>query len=48
MTSELLPGFRTIRTPLATGYLYLGLLWLWVGALIPTEPDRRRTGRSRL
>lgn len=37
MISELLPGFRNIRTPLATGYLYLGLLWLWVGALIPTS-----------
>ena len=29
------------------GYLYLGLLWLWVGA-DPDEPDRRRAGRSRL
>lgn len=37
MISHLLPGFRNIRTPLATGYLYLLLLWLWVGELIPTS-----------
>ena len=35
MISNLVPGFRSIRTPLATGYLYLVLLWLWVGGLIP-------------
>jgi len=37
MISQHLPGFRNIRTPLATGYRYLGLLWLWVGELIPTS-----------
>jgi hypothetical protein len=56
MISQLLPGFRNIRTPLATGYLYLGLLWLGVGELMPTSQSADTgagawlcaTGRSRL
>ncbi|HOZ58288.1 MAG TPA: hypothetical protein PKY70_08890 [Nakamurella multipartita] len=36
MLSNLLPGFRNIRTPLATGALYLVLVWLWVGRPAPS------------
>ena len=43
MISNLVPGFRSIRTPLATGYLYLVLLWLWVGGLIP--PSQTADGK---
>ena len=42
MISNLVPGFRSIRTPLATGYLYLVLLWLWVGGLIPPSQTADR------
>jgi hypothetical protein len=30
MLTNLLPGIRDIRTPLATGYLWLLTLWLWI------------------
>ena len=30
MLTNLLPGIRDLRTPLATGYLWLLALWLWV------------------
>jgi len=30
MLANLLPGIRDIRTPLATGYLWLLALWLWI------------------
>lgn len=35
MLANVLPGFRNIRTPLATGALYAVLLWLWVGRPAP-------------
>ena len=31
MLANLLPGLRHVRTPLATGYLYLLAAWLWFG-----------------
>jgi hypothetical protein len=30
MLTNLLPGIRDLRTPLATGYLWLLALWLWI------------------
>jgi hypothetical protein len=30
MLTNLLPGIRDIRTPLATGYLWLLTLWFWI------------------
>lgn len=32
MLGNLLPGVREVRTPLATGYLWLLILWLWLPA----------------
>lgn len=39
--ASVLPGFRDLRTPLITGYLYLVLLWLLVGSdqLLPDDPS---------
>lgn len=30
MLTQLLPGFREVRAPLVTGYLYLALGWIWL------------------
>ena len=35
MLTNLLPGLRDLRTPLATGYLYLAALWIVFGGLLP-------------
>ena len=35
MLTSILPGLRDLRTPLATGYMYLALYWLWFGSAIP-------------
>lgn len=37
MISNLLPGFRNVRTPLATGYLVFVLVWLLTGRPAPTD-----------
>lgn len=37
MISNLLPGFRNVRTPLVTGYLAFVLMWLWTGRPAPTD-----------
>jgi hypothetical protein len=42
MLSNLLPGFRDVRTPLATGYLYLAAAWIWFGSNWVTQADDNR------
>src|SRR5260370_42274600 len=37
MLSSLLPGLRELRTPLATGYLWLANIWLMVGWKLPSK-----------
>ncbi|MFF3642439.1 hypothetical protein [Streptomyces sp. NPDC002564] len=37
MLSSLLPGVREIRTPLTSGYLWLAILWIFIGDSAPTE-----------
>ncbi|MGN9782950.1 hypothetical protein ACTMTF_16065 [Nonomuraea sp. ZG12] len=39
MLSELLPGIREVRTPLATGYTWLLFIWLLWGRNLP-EPEK--------
>ncbi|MFF4392878.1 MULTISPECIES: hypothetical protein [unclassified Streptomyces] len=39
MLASLLPGLRELRTPLATGYLYLLLLFLLFSDSIPTKNE---------
>lgn len=41
MIASLLPGFRDLRTPLVTGYLWLAVVWLWFGSdrLIPEDSN---------
>lgn len=38
MLSSLLPGLRDVRTPLAVGYLWLLIVWLWFGGTL-TESE---------
>jgi hypothetical protein len=39
MLASLLPGLRDVRTPLAVGYLWLLILWLWLADRVPrTKP----------
>lgn len=40
MLGSILPGFRDLRTPLVTGYLYLVAVWLLAGEsrILPHEP----------
>lgn len=37
MLTAVLPGLRDLRTPLATGYLWLLNVWILVGHLLPRE-----------
>lgn len=37
MLASLLPGLREVRTPLAVGYLWLLVMWLWFAGHVPTE-----------
>lgn len=39
MITQILPGFRDVRTPLITGYLWLGSLWILVGMPVPTGAE---------
>lgn len=39
MLTTILPGLRDLRTPLATGYLFLALLWMWFGSSIPEHAE---------
>ncbi|MFD8415498.1 hypothetical protein ACFV2Q_27675 [Streptomyces sp. NPDC059650] len=39
MLASLLPGIRELRTPLATGYLYLLTLFLLIGGRIPAKAE---------
>src|SRR4051812_9365867 len=39
MLTTILPGLRDLRTPLATGYMYLVLLWLLLGSRIPPKDE---------
>ncbi len=41
MLASILPGLRDLRTPLATGYLWLLVIWLTFGQsrLVPEDPD---------
>jgi hypothetical protein len=39
MLTSLLPGLRDLRTPLATGYLWLTALWLCLGSSIPDTSE---------
>lgn len=39
MLAQLLPGFRDFRTPLVTGYLWLVVVWVAIGAPIPSVDD---------
>ena len=41
MLANILPGFRDLRTPLVTGYVYAFSLWICLGKnrIIPDEPD---------
>ncbi len=41
MITSLLPGLRDLRTPLAVGYVWLVLIWIWFGSLLPTRNDGR-------
>ncbi|WP_330475802.1 hypothetical protein [Terrabacter sp. C0L_2] len=46
MLTSVLPGFRKVRTPLVTGYLYCAVLWLIFGSeLIPDGRDHGFTGK---
>lgn len=36
--ANLLPGFRELRTPLASGYIWLVILWLVLGAKLQSGP----------
>lgn len=47
MLASILPGFREVRTPLVTGYLYLMCVWLALGQdrLLPDEPSSEFTRR---
>ncbi|ASN39195.1 hypothetical protein CGQ24_09310 [Arthrobacter sp. 7749] len=35
MLAQILPGFRDFRTPLVTGYLWLTVIWILIGAPLP-------------
>ena len=37
MLASLLPGVRRLRTPLATGYLWIVALWMLVHQYVPTK-----------
>jgi hypothetical protein len=37
--SNVLPGLRELRAPLAAGYLWLTLVWLTLGDTLPTKTD---------
>lgn len=39
MLASILPGLRDLRVPLATGFLWLVVLWLIVYPIIPTQKD---------
>jgi hypothetical protein len=43
MLASLLPGLRDLRTPLATGYMYFLLVFLWLGRgrLLPDQPNNK-------
>jgi hypothetical protein len=46
MLASILPGFRAVRTPLLTGYLYFAVLWLVFGEdLVPSTADDGLPGR---
>jgi hypothetical protein len=44
--ASLLPGLRELRAPLAAGFSWLLVLYLWVSPSIPTNPDQLK-GASR-
>ncbi|WP_329553177.1 hypothetical protein [Streptomyces sp. NBC_00696] len=39
MLTQILPGFRELRTPLATGVLWLLALWVALGARVPSRAE---------
>lgn len=39
MLTQLLPGFRELRSPLATGVLWLLTLWVAVGDRMPSRTE---------
>lgn len=40
MLAQILPGFRDFRTPLVTGYVWLIILWIFVGMPIPSKDEK--------
>lgn len=40
MLAQILPGFRDFRTPLVTGYVWLIILWIFVGMPIPRKDEK--------
>lgn len=39
MLAQILPGFRDFKTPLITGYLWLVIVWIFVGMPIPSKDE---------
>lgn len=39
MIAQMLPGFRDVRTPLITGYLWLASAWILLGMPVPTGTE---------
>ena len=39
MLTNLLPGFRDLRAPLAAGYLWLATVWVWFAQNLPGSPS---------
>jgi hypothetical protein len=48
MVSNVLPGLRELRAPLAAGYLWLTVLWLIFGASLPTRTEVKSSPLERL
>lgn len=46
LAASLLPGLRDIRAPLAAGYMWLFVAWLWFGTGLPKESQSRGVLRS--